>query len=325
MNKRFLRMLVLMSVVLSFGMAKGVCGKDFPTKSIEFIVPMGPGGSTSLGARVIAGTLSEYIGVPVVVVNKPGGGGSVGAVYVAKAKPDGYTLLVTSLATQVIRPTIRAAAGYKGSDFEPLVQYGSESFGFVVKSDAPWKTLADLVADAKKEPGRLKYSSPGLGGSSHFAMELFKIAAGGLKIDHVPFKSGPEAVTAILGGHVHMSCLYMMDIKGGVEGGKLRMLTTPSEKRLEEYREVPTFVELNYPVVMNTWYGIVAPAGVPKEVSAILKDALYKASQHPDVKKMLEHVGCMPAFRNAEDFARFISAEEKKIQKIAQEAQIKIE
>jgi tripartite-type tricarboxylate transporter receptor subunit TctC len=320
---------------LKFGLAILCCvmviplqveGKDdYPTKNIELVCPYGAGGSTSMGARIIAGTLSEMIGRTVVVNNKPGAGGSIGAEYVAKAKPDGYTLFVFNSGSNGATQAIRSVR-YKNEDFELFGQYAIQALGLVVKSDAPWKSVDELVQYAKQNPGALKYATSGIGTSGHFCMELFKKVAGGLKIEHVPFKSGPEYIAALLGGHVHMGILYLVDIKGPMEAGKLRLLAAATEKRLDEYPDIPTFGEKGYPdVKMTAWYGVSAPVGLPKEVSEKLKTSLAKTFQHPEVKKMLTQIGYSPVYKNAEEFARFVKDEEKKLSRIAKEANIRID
>jgi tripartite-type tricarboxylate transporter receptor subunit TctC len=327
MNRKVKCMLLVISGLLSLGITNGVLGaeKGFPEKPIELISPWGAGGSVSVGGRIIAGTLTQFLETPVILINKTGGGGAVGTAYVAKSKPDGYTLLVANLASNVIMPSLRSV-DFKKSSFEALGLFARQDLPFVVKSDAPWKTLKELVAHAKKEPGKLKYCTPGTGTATHFTMELFKSAAGGLKIDHVPFKSGPEAVVALLGGHVHVGCLNMIDIKGSVDAGRLRILASPTEERLEDYPDIPIFAELGYPEVkLWSWFGIAAPIGVPKEVSDKLKIALYKTIKHPDVKMMIRNTGCIPVFKDSEEFNKFLNEEEKKILKIAKEAGIRLD
>lgn len=164
MNKRITYMLFIIGSLVLLGVGNDALGKEkiFPTKAIELICPMGPGGSTSIGGRIIAGTLSEFLGVPVVVIYKPGGGGSVAPLYVARSKPDGYTLLIATATSHVVIPAIRSI-GYRMADFEQLALYATEMMALVVKSDAPWKTLQELVADAKKRPGELKFPLPGIG------------------------------------------------------------------------------------------------------------------------------------------------------------------
>jgi len=311
----------------ALGVAQGADGKekDYPTKNIELVCPYGAGGSTSMGARIIAGTLSEMIGRTVVVNNKPGAGGSIGAEYVAKAKPDGYTLFVFNSGSNGVTPAIRSVR-YKNEDFELFGQYAIQALGLVVKSDAPWKSVDELVQYAKQNPGALKFATSGIGTSGHFCMELFKKVGGGLKIEHVPFKSGPEFIAALLGGHVHMGILYLVDIKGPLEAGKLRLLATATEKRLQDYPDVATFGEKGYPEVkMTAWYGVAAPTGLPKEISEKLTTALTKTFQHPEVKKMLTQIGYDPAYKNAEEFSRFVKEEENKLTRVAKEANIKID
>jgi tripartite-type tricarboxylate transporter receptor subunit TctC len=324
MRKKLLFGLVVACCALV--MALQADGKEnYPTKNIELVCPYGAGGSTSMGARIIAGTLSEMIGRTVVVNNKPGAGGSIGAEYVAKAKPDGYTLFVTNSGSNGVTPAIRSVR-YKNEDFELFGQYAIQALGLVVRSDAPWKSVDELVQHAKQNPGALKFATSGIGTSGHFCMELFKKAGGDLKIEHVPFKSGPEYIAALLGGHVHMGILYLVDIKGPLEAGKLRLLAPATEKRLEDYPNVPTFGEKGYPEVkMTAWYGVSAPVGLPKEVSEKLKISLAKTFQHPEVKKMLTQIGYAPVYKDAEEFSRFVKEEESKLTQIAKEANIKID
>jgi len=327
MSKRLLCFVVMIGCLVYFvfpnvGLTKE---KEFPSKPIELVCPYGAGGSTSMGARIIAGTLSELLKGSVIVNIKAGAGGAIGAAYVAKSKPDGYTLFVFNSGSNGIIPVVRSVE-YKNSDFEVFGQYAANLMAMVVKMDAPWKSVEELVAYAKKNPDALKYATNGIGTSSHLGMEIFKSVAGGLKIPHIPFKSGPEFVTALLGGHAHMGLFFVVDIKGPIEASKLRILAAATEKRLEEYPDIPTFAEIGYPEVkMTGWYGIAAPKGVPKEISDKLKDALYKTFQHPEVKKMLALLGFVPVFRDTEQFKIFVNEEEMKFQKIAKEANIKID
>jgi len=325
MKKEFILYLAMFCCTLGFIPADEGQAAEYPTKTIELICPYGAGGSTSMGARIIAGTLSEMLGRAVVVINKPGAGGSIGAEYVAKAKPDGYTLFVfnsgsngVTLATRTVR--------YRNEDFELFGQYAIQELGLVVKGDAPWRSLEELIQYAKQNPGSLKYATSGIGTSAHFCMELFKKVAGELKIEHVPFKSGPEYVAALLGGHVHMGILYLVDIKGPVEAGKFRLLAVATEKRLPDFPDVPTFGEKGYPEVkMTAWYGVAAPVGLPREISERLKAALTKTFQHPEVRKMLTNIGYTPVYKDPEEFSRFVKEEEKRLHQIAKDANIKIE
>lgn len=323
MKKVFLLGLGMLCLALAF--SQGAQGAEYPTRNIELVCPYGAGGSTSMGARIIAGTLSEMLGRTVVVNNKPGAGGSIGAEYVAKAKPDGYTLFVFNSGSNGVTPATRTVR-YKNEDFELFGQYAIQALGLVVKSDAPWKSVEELVQYAKQNPGALKFATSGIGTSGHFCMELFKKVGGDLKIEHVPFKSGPEYIAALLGGHVQMGILYLVDVKGPVEAGKLRLLAAATEKRMEDYPDIPTFGEKGYPAVkMTAWYGVSAPVGLPKEVAEKLKAALAKTFQHPEVKKMLTQIGYAPVYKDPEEFSRFVKEEDNRLLRIAKEANIKID
>jgi len=325
MKKNLLSPLFFAGLIILVIANLALAQEEYPTRSIELICPYGAGGSTSMGTRVIAGTLSEFLGKTVIVINKTGAGGSIAAAYVAKAKPDGYTLFVFNSGTNGVTIATRKVS-YTNEDFELFGQYASQMMGLVVRSDSPWKTVGELVEYAKKNPGELKYGTSGVGTTGHFGMELFKIAGGGLKIDHVPFKSGPEYIAAILGKHIHIGFWYAVDFKPYVEAGRLRLLATGEEKRNKDFPDTPTFTEVGYPEVkLGTWYGVAAPRGVPKPVYEKLKVASSKTFEHPEVKKMLINIGYDPVFRDADQFKIFVIEEEKKYHRIAKEANIKIE
>ena len=316
-----------MIVGLTWGSASGMASaaeREFPSKSIEIICPFGAGGSTSMGARIIAGAAGETLGRPVIVVNKPAGGGSVGGEFVAKAKPDGYTLLAASTSTNGINPAIKKL-GYKNSDFEFLGQYAIIPMMLVVKSDAPWKSLEEIVAYAKAHPNELKGSTAGVGASDHFAMVLFNEVAG-VKITYLPFMSAGEEVAAILGGHAQVGFLDWRAVKGAVEGGKMRVLAQGNDQRLKEFPDIPTFAEKGYPRIKHyIWQGIAAPAGLPKGVSGKLKEAFSKAFQNKDVVETLSKIGFTPSYQSAEDFSKFVREEEQKFQRIVRETNMRVE
>lgn len=259
-----------------------------------------------------------------IVLNKTGAGGTIGAEYVAHSKPDGYTLFVFNSGSNGVAVATRKVR-YKNSDFELLGQYAEQPMGLVVSAESPWKTLAELVGDIKKNPGKFTYGTSGIGTSGGFGMELLKMATGNLNINHVPFKSGPEVMAALLGGHINMSFFYLVDFKGPVQAGRLRLLATAGEKRLEEFPNAPTFTELGYPAIkMTAWYGVAAPKGIPKDVFNKLKDAFYKACATKDVQKMLAKIGYVPLFRTSEDFSAFVKAEDEKFVRVAKQAKIEI-
>jgi tripartite-type tricarboxylate transporter receptor subunit TctC len=315
---------LVMSLCFVGTFVDGIAGEEYPNKPIELICPYGPGGSTSMGTRIIAGTLSEIIGEPVVVINKTGAGGSIAAEYVAKAKPNGYKLFIFNSGSNGVTPVIRKVR-YKNDDFTLFGQYATQMMGLIVGKDTPYNSFAELADYAKKNPGKLKYGTSGVGTSAHFGMELIKIYGGDLKIAHVPFKSGPEFFTALLGNHVQMGFWYQVGFKPHVEAGRVKLLAMATETRSKVFKEVPTFVELGYPdIQLSAWYGVAAPKGLPYDVQKKLQDALSKTMQHREVQKMLSKIGYAPTYKNAEDFAKLVKQSEAKYRMVAKKAGIEI-
>lgn len=322
--KASIRHWLLAACMVTLGPAPLAWADDsFPSRPIELVTHR-TAGSTFQGARIIADALGPALGVTVVVTPKAAGGGTVAPASVATSKPDGYTLLVANSGTNGTVPTIMSVA-YKNSDFRYLAMYGTQPMTLVVKSDARWKTLQDLVADVKANPGKFNYATSSVGAQSHFLMEMFKVSAGNLKIEQVPFRGAPESVQAILGGHVEVGSTYLADVKGQVDAGLLRILAVPEEKRVAAYPTVPTFAESGYPEVVSTaWFGIAAPVGTPKAVTDKLEAALRKVIEDPEVKKRLAGIGYMPTYLNGEQFTQFVAAQEAIFTRVARQAAIKL-
>jgi len=328
MEKGRMLMFALYGLAISLGVGIPVIAtsQDYPTKQIELINPYGAGGSTYISVKIVTDKMSELMNKPVVIIAKPGAGGTIGAAFVAKAAQDGYTLFNFNSGSNGVALAIRSDMTYKNSDFELMGQYGAQYMFMVVKADAPWKSVKDIIDYAKKNPGTMKYGTSGIGTSLHFGMELFKIAGGGLKIDHVPFKNGPEYCAAMLGGHIQTGTLSLGDVKGLVEAGKLRYLASTAPKRAEDLPDVPTFAELGLPeVTLSSWYGIAAPKGIPKVVAAKLKGVCDKAFQDPEVRKRLIGMGYVPVYRNAEEFTMFVAEQEKMYEQVAKGANIRVQ
>lgn len=294
----------------------------YPSKPIEFVVHRG-GGSTFLGGKIVAEHLQAVLGVPVVMTSKPAGGGSAAPTYAAAAKPDGYTIFLANSGTNGTMPHILPVT-FKNADFEYLALYGTQPLVLVVKSDARWKDLKALVDEAKQNPSKLKYSTSSFGAQSHFVMEHFKLAAGNIKIDQVPFKGAPESVAALLGGHVDVASTYLVDVKGQIDGGALRILAVPEAKRLDIYPNAPTFAEFGYPEVVSTaWFGVAAPRGLPKAISDRLKAELTKVINSPEVRNELTGIGYTLTYMDADTFTKYVFDQEKLFSRIAKEASIK--
>jgi tripartite-type tricarboxylate transporter receptor subunit TctC len=325
MEKKSSFFLLIIGIVF-IGCASAALGaeKEFPTKPIEFICPWEAGSGLYMAMRVLSGAASEILGRPVLVIAKPGAGGSIGAEYVAKAKPDGYTLLMFNSGTNGVTLAVRKVR-YKNADFEIYCQSFNQHMVMVTHSGAPWNSLEELVAYAKKHPGDLKYGTSGIGTSSQLAMELFNVSAG-IKIDHLPFLGGPQIYAALVAGHVPISIYYYATIKGLIDGGKLKVLAQANEKRNEDLPNIPTFIEKGYPdVVFYAWYGVAGPKGIPKEISSKLKDVFSKVSQDKSVIETLKKLGWNPYYRAGEEFTKFVEEEVKKYEKIVREANIRIE
>lgn len=302
----------LLGVVTFLGMTNDVLAKDYPTRPITLVVPYSPGGGSDMASKVVAQRISEFLGEPVVSAYKPGSGGAIGAAYVAKSKPDGYTLLVGSQTPLVISPLVKKKLGYTSDDLIPIVGYSKIPISFNVRADSPWKTLDDFVADAKKNPGKYNYSSYGTYGLAHLAMELFCRNAG-IKLTHIPYAGSPKANAALLGGHVDIAATTGT---GGLHrAGKLRLLGVAEKKRFPILPEVPTLIEQGYPVELDAQYAFCVPKGTPKAVIDKLIDAHVKAFEKygDEMAKSFARVEQQPSFLNHKDINDKYNAERKEI------------
>jgi tripartite-type tricarboxylate transporter receptor subunit TctC len=247
----------------------------YPNRPINLIVPYAPGGAADLGSKVVAEKMAEFLGQPIVSQYKPGGGGSLGAAFVAKAKPDGYTLLVGSSTPLVLSPIVKKM-DYRLEDFIVLGIYGETPIWVVVKKDATWKTLNDLVAEAKASPGKITVTSYGKLTIADFAIEMLSRQAG-VKFTHVPYKATPEAISAVLGGHGHAA--FTTGAGGLLESGTIRILAAASDERIEALPDIPTFKERGYPISITSSYTFCVPKGTPREVVETLSNAQRKAME----------------------------------------------
>lgn len=298
----------------------------FPERPIEVLAPYGTASNSAIALQIIAEEVSKVLPKPMVVVPAPGGGGTVAADRVKRAKPDGYTLLLTNAATNAVSPNIKNVS-YTNDDFEFIAEYGTFALGLVVAGDSPFKTIDDFMEFVRTNPHKMKQASTGAGTTGHLALELFKIKGGGLKIDMVPFKTTFEMRTAVLGGHTQSAFLYGGGGGSNDEftqmiesGGRLLAVTTP--ERLPAYPNVPTLKEKGIDAVFSSWYGIAGPKGMPVETSAILKKAVYDALEKPDVKAAIERLGFKFEFRRSEEFTQFVKAFESQVKSIVREAGI---
>jgi tripartite-type tricarboxylate transporter receptor subunit TctC len=284
--------------------------QTYPSHPIQLIVPFAAGGAIDQMARAMGAALGRELGQPVVIDNKPGAGGNIGADQVAKADPTGYVLLVGTSATHGVNPSLYPKMPFDAvKDFAPVAHWGSVPNVLVVNASSSIKSVADLIAEAKRKPGELTFGSAGNGTSLHLAGELFKQAT---KVDlvHVPYKGAAPASIDLLAGHITMMFDTLSVSLPNLRAGKTRALAVTSRERHFSLPNVPTFAELGYPsVVSGTWAGVFAPAHTPQAVMDRLQEANRKALQDPAVIEVMRNAGVQIDYKNSADFARYVDSE----------------
>jgi tripartite-type tricarboxylate transporter receptor subunit TctC len=286
----------------------------YPDKSIKFLVPWPPGGATDQVARILVQPLTKELGVSVFVENKGGAGGNIGTQAFVQDKPDGYSILMATSSTNAAGPHLFANQGFDAAkDFTPVVLVCTIPNIMVVPAASPWSSMKDLIADAKQNPGKFTYGSAGIGASQHLAGAQFKTVTG-LDIRHVPYKgSGPAAVD-LMAGHIDM----MLDTGSlnNIKAGKLKALGVAADKRIPELPNVPTMKEVGVPMVANAWYGVMLPAGAPKDITEKLNAAFNKVLRDPEVKQHLQSIGAQVDGGSVADFTKFSQSEIKRYEGI---------
>jgi tripartite-type tricarboxylate transporter receptor subunit TctC len=294
---------------------------DYPTKTVQIIVPYPPGGTNDMTARILDTKLGSILGQPVIIVNKPGGGGAVGIKFASTAKPDGYTVL-TSPPGIVMIPILNPGIGFKLDDFTPIGVAVSLPSAITVKADAPWKTLEELVKDARKNPGKFTYSTAGPGTTPHFAGELFKVETGS-DIIHVPMGGEAPAVTGLLGGHVDMTFVGLGAVSAHLKAGTLRALALMYPRRIKDFPDIPPTKELGYPNLMTTiWHGYFFPAKTPKEIVKKVAKAFETALKDKEVINKIEKTGMLVEGLILDEANKFFQNEEKKWSEVAKKAKM---
>jgi tripartite-type tricarboxylate transporter receptor subunit TctC len=310
--------------VLAF--AQPCIAQSYPVKPVRFVSPYAPGGGTDAMARVLAQKLTDALGKQVYVENRPGGGGIVGTELVAKAAPDGYTILLGSKGPLTVNPALYAKLPYDTvRDLAPISLISIVPALLAVHPSLGVKTVKDLVALARAHPGQLTFSSSGNGGTGHLAGEQFAALAG-VKMVHVPYKGTGPATTALLSGEVSLSFGNMIALMPFVESGRLRALAVTSAKRVGAAPRLPTVAEAGLPgYEYVAWYGVLAPAGTPREVVAKLNTDLVRIAHQPDMKDKLTGEGGDVVGSNPEEFAAFIKRELVSSAKLVKTAHVKAE
>ncbi len=305
--------------VLLGGGARAGAQTPYPTRPIECVIPFAPGGPTDTAIRIIQPQLSANLGVPLVLVNKAGGGGALGMDAVAKAKPDGYTLAATVRSTVTILPATQPDVTYKLSDFAVVGAFAVDSQVVLVKAGSPWKTLEELVDFAKKNPGKLSYGTAGLGTNSFFTMELLKLTYG-LDMTHVPFGGSGPVKNAVLGGHVQVGAASLSPMLSVLRSGDVVALVTSATRRIPSIPNVPTMTEKGQPdASLSTWAEIYAPAKTPRPVVERLAQALEKTMKDPAVVSAIEKAGLVVEYHGPQDTLKLIQRENEIVTRLAKQ------
>ncbi|HEY0441383.1 MAG TPA: tripartite tricarboxylate transporter substrate binding protein [Xanthobacteraceae bacterium] len=301
--------LPLALAALPAGASLGFAQEQYPTRTVTMVVPFPAGGSADMAGRPVAAALAEKFGRNVVVENKGGAGGGVGHAFVARAEPDGHTLLMTLPSLAVIPEANRLLGQpvqYEFDQFAPIARVFADAVILTVKKSSPWKTLDDFVQDVRKNPGQIPYGSSGKFGTVHLAMEMFLNAAG-LKMQHVPYQGGAPAFNALLSDQVPIIPSLESIAKGHLESGDVRVLAQWGTERLPSFKDAPTLQEAGFKdVVYVLWAGLFAPRATPERVQKVLRDAIRGYMQDPAVQQRFLKAGSQPGYLDAPEFAAFL-------------------
>lgn len=291
--------------------------QTYPNKPIKMVVPFPAGGTTDILARLVGQELSKAWGQQVIIENRGGAGGNIGSDLVAKSEPDGYTLLMGTVGTHGINVSLYKKMPYDAvKDFQPITQVAAVPNLLAVHPSVPVKSVKELIAYAKKNPNKLSFASSGNGTSIHLSGELFKTMTD-VQMTHVPYKGSAPAVTDLLGGQVHLMFDNMPSVLPHVKTGKLRGLAVTTAKRSPAAPNLPTVAEAGVPgYEASSWFGVLAPAGVPKDIVTKLNKEIVRILNAPEMKKKLSEQGAEPVGNTPEEFAAHIKAEIAKWAKV---------
>jgi tripartite-type tricarboxylate transporter receptor subunit TctC len=316
----FLSRLLQAGAVL-LALTAGAGAADYPDKPIRLIIPFPPGGSNDVVGRLVAHNLSDVLGQQVFVDNRGGAGGTIGSELASKAEPDGYTLLVVSLA-HAVNPWLYKLPYDHAKAFVPVAIFGSGTNVLVVNPELPIHSVKELVAYAKAHPGELNYASAGVGSFQHLGGELFKLMAG-VNIVHVPFRGGGPAMVDVLGGHTKIMFSSLIQTTPHIKTGQLRALGTGGAKRNPVLPDVPTIAEAGVPgYEANNWWGMLAPAGTPPAIVEKLNKAVSKALDAPQLQKEFAAQGATVVKMTPVEFGKYIDSETEKWGKVVKEGHI---
>ena len=319
------------ALVLSAGTFAGACATaqaaGYPERPIRVIVPFAPGGSTDIIASLVTQRMSQELGQPMVVENKGGAGGAIGAAEAARAKPDGYTLSIATVSTMAVNPACRPKdLPYDPiKDFQPVTNFANTANVVAVNPKFPAKDFKGFLEELKKNPGKYSYGSSGTCGVLHLMGESFKMATG-TDIVHVPYKGSGPAVADTVAGQIELIFDNLPSSMPQIQAGKLRAMAIAWPERISTIKDVPTFKDVGFPILNQpVWYGLLAPAGTPKDVVTKLRDAAVVALKDPKVIKSLDEQGSAPSGNTPEEFAKEIKEQYDWAKDVVEKQNIKLE
>ena len=288
----------------------------YPDHNVTIVVPFPPGGQADLAARPVAQKIQELLGKPFIIDNRGGAGGAIGNAMAARAEPDGYTLLMTLSSLAVLPEADRLfdrPAQYEVSQFVPIARVLADPTLLAVNAATPWKSVQDLVEDAKKRPGLIPYGSSGSYGTLHVSMEMFTANAG-IKLSHIPYRGAGPALTDLLSGQIKALASAPGVLKPHVDSGAIRVLANFGAKRVASFPDLPTFQELGYKdVEFYIWAGLFAPAKTPEPIVKQLREGMRQTMSDPQVTKTFDAAGSPPAYLDAPEFARFVEVDSARL------------
>lgn len=314
-----------LGAIALLGLASTPAAAEYPDKPIVIVVPFPAGSTSDLIPRVLGPVVSKALGVPVVVENRPGANGSIGATRVATTSPDGYTLLLGTTGVLAINQWIYAKPQYSpDKDFAPIINVAATPNVIVVNPSVKANTLQELVAEAKAQPGAMSFASAGNGSTSHICGESLKVM-GGVDLVHVPYQGPAPAIQDVLGGRVSMICDNLSNVVQYVTSGQLKAIAVTADTPSAQLPNVPTSKQAGYPdLEAGIWYGIVAPAAVPREIIEKLSKAFVEALRDPAVKTRLETLGLSVIGDSPEQFKAFIAQESARMENIVKQSKARI-
>lgn len=317
--------LCLMSLAMMAGSPATRAQDNYPDRPISLVVPYQPGGTNDIIARVVGARLSDELGVPVVVDNRPGAGGNIGALHVARSAPDGYTFMVAPAGLLTVNPILYKSAGFSVKDFAPLTLAGSLPNVLLAHPSVSAASVSELISALKKDDGTLTFASMGSGTSGHLSAEMFKMMAG-VTFEHVPYKGSAPALNDLMGGHVHLMFDNLPTALPLVQSGKLKALAVTSKTRSESLPAVATMDESGVSGYEATaWFGFVAPAATPPAVKEKLSKALIVSLRNPEVQDQLQKQGVDVVANSMEEFGSFIETEADKWGKVVEQSGMKVD